>query len=318
MAHQMGILPVVATMGTALNSRHVQQLSRLVSRVILVFDSDAGGNTGVDRALEIFVSQNIQLSIASLPQGLDPYDLLVQQGADSFQSALTNSTDVLEFKLNQILAQEENNGLEGRRRAIDSVLAIIARGPRLTDRASQVKRELMVTRIGKRFGVKEETIWARLQELRTDRQDKEKPAGKPQTRKAPAAPHERELLQMLLADPHLVAEVSSRITPDQIHHPGLQQLLEGLYRLQAEGLEPSLDQLRTRIDNPPLIAKALEFQEIGKANTDRRNWLTKILDCFDQKREKERKQALTNKLVSANDHATAVELLRQLQDRRDG
>src|SRR5581483_388274 len=59
MAHQCGVANVVATMGTALNARHVTQLRRYAPKVVLVFDADAGGQTGVDRALEIFVSQDV-------------------------------------------------------------------------------------------------------------------------------------------------------------------------------------------------------------------------------------------------------------------
>src|SRR5258708_40118170 len=103
MAHQHGVGNVVATMGTALNAKHVYQLSRYVPRVVLVFDADAGGKTGVDRALEIFISQDVELSIATLPEGLDPCDLLVEQGAEPFKKALKNATDALDFKLNQLL-----------------------------------------------------------------------------------------------------------------------------------------------------------------------------------------------------------------------
>ena len=81
MAHQMGVGQVVATMGTALNARHVQQLRRFAPRVVLVFDADAGGDTGVDRALEMFASHDMDLAIATLPDGLDPCDLLVRARA---------------------------------------------------------------------------------------------------------------------------------------------------------------------------------------------------------------------------------------------
>src|SRR5205814_2679641 len=91
MAHQCGICQVVATMGTALNARHVAQLRRFVRQVVLVFDADEGGDKGVDRALEVFVSNDLDLKVATLPEGLDPCDLLVQKGAESFQSALTNA-----------------------------------------------------------------------------------------------------------------------------------------------------------------------------------------------------------------------------------
>src|SRR5262249_2625188 len=83
MAHQFGIPQVVATMGTALNTRHVQHLRRYAPRVVLVFDADAGGATGVERALEIFVSQKGGLAICTLPEGLDPLDRLLPTGAST-------------------------------------------------------------------------------------------------------------------------------------------------------------------------------------------------------------------------------------------
>ncbi|HEY7153786.1 MAG TPA: DNA primase, partial [Gemmataceae bacterium] len=103
MAHQMGVGQVVATMGTALNARHVQRMKHFAPRVVLVFDADAGGDTGVDRALEIFASHDVDLAIATLPEGLDPCDLLVRQGADAFRLVLEQAVDPLEFKLNQVL-----------------------------------------------------------------------------------------------------------------------------------------------------------------------------------------------------------------------
>jgi DNA primase len=88
MAHQQGVEEAVATMGTALTAQHVKHLKRLVPRVVLVYDADAGGDKGVDRALEIFASQEVDLAITTLPEGLDPCDLLVQQGPEPFRAAL--------------------------------------------------------------------------------------------------------------------------------------------------------------------------------------------------------------------------------------
>src|SRR5262249_35970788 len=138
MAHQVGIPEVVATMGTALNARHVAQLRRFVPRVVLVFDADAGGATGVDRALEVFVSQDVELKVAPLSPGLDPCDLLVQEGPEPLRAALTNAVDVLEFKLNSVLARAGAEGVEGRRKAVEEVLRVIALAPELPSRAGAV------------------------------------------------------------------------------------------------------------------------------------------------------------------------------------
>src|SRR5262249_41727531 len=161
--------------------------------------------------------------------------------------------------LNRVLSAESGSGVEGRRRAVDAVLRIIALAPDLSGEAGALKRQLMVTRIAQRLTLREETVWARLGELRNrlrrrgvrgarrsrpgDSEESDEP------RKAPALPEERELLEVLLAEPELVAVAITEVTPDQIQHPGLRRALEGLYRLQAAGEVPDLDRLRLQIDN---------------------------------------------------------------------
>ena len=282
MAHQMGILPVVAPMGTALTPRHVHKMRLFAPRVVLVFDADAGGNTGVDRALELFASLDAELAIATLPEGLDPCDLLVQQGPEAFRKVLDGAIDALEFKLNQVLAAEGAAGIEGKRRAVDAILRIIALAPRLPGQAGDMKTQLIVTRIARRLTLKEETVWARLEELRRERggeTNQRKPtAPEPgeAVRQAKAAPEERELLEVLLAAPALVPAARVEIAPEVIQHPGLRRLLQGLFDLVENGDEPTLDNLRPSLDSVPLESWALERQEMGSKNTEREAWLRQI------------------------------------------
>lgn len=321
MAHQMGVGQVVATMGTALNSRHVQQLRRFAPRVVLVFDADAGGTKGVDRALEIFASHDLDLAIATLPDGLDPCDLLVKDGADAFRAVLEGAVDALEFKLAQVLPQGGDAGVEERRRAVEAVLGIIALAPALPGQAGAVKAQLMVSRIAQRLALKEETIWARLQELRGRRRREEDErfargeTNAPGLNKAPAAKVESELLAVLLADPALVAVARDRVRPEDVHHPGLRTLLEGLYGLLAAGEQPTLDQLRAQLDKPELVAWAFLKQEEGNRIADRPACLRQIIDRLEERRLKLASQQLQDQLHATSDRETALELLRRLQDR---
>jgi DNA primase len=318
MAHQLGIGAVVATMGTALNARHVQQAKRFARRVVLVFDADAGGSSGVDRALEIFASHDVDLAIATLPEGLDPCDLLVQQGADAFRRVLESAVDALEFKLSQVLPRDGTLGVEDTRRAVDAVLGIIALAPPLPGKAGALKMQLMVNRIAHRLGLKEETVWARLRELR-ERKDSPPEAqarareNEPGQRSAKAAPLELELLQVLLAEPAFVDRAAAAIRPEDIAHPGLRKLLDGLYGLLAEGEPPTLDQLRPRLDSVALAAKALELQDTGRKHSDRSTWLRQILARFQERRLRPVTQELQTRLNAVRDPAAELELLRQLQ-----
>jgi DNA primase len=334
MAHQCGVPQVVATMGTALNARHVAQLRRYVPRVVLVYDADAGGLTGVDRALEIFVSQDVELAVATLPDGLDPCDLLVRPGGvDTFKLVLTSAVDALDFKLNRLL-EGGSPSIEATRRVIDEILAIMAAAPVLPSRSAQVKQELIVTRLAHRLGLRQETVWAQFGELKRDRQAKERqaakapaampaaarttqpPAGPPTTKNDPKFACELQLLDLLLAHPLLVGLAVPAIAPEKLTHTGLRRLLVELYAVHAAGFTPDMDLLRERLqDRPDLFEVAGRRRFVGQHMQDPEDWLARILRRFAEFDAEAEKRAVAEKLKSADDDE-AVELLRRLQGTR--
>jgi DNA primase len=326
MAHQMGAGNVVATMGTALTPRHVRQLRRYASRVVLVFDADEGGSTGVDRALELFVREDVELAIARLPAGLDPCDLLAAQGPEPFKAALGEAADALDYKLDQIL-RDSTGGVEAGRRAVEAVLGVLALVPDQAGPAAAMKRDLVLNRIAQRFGLTVEPLRARLDEVRRQARDRVD-AGRGRTEivemtakggSAQADPLERELLEVLLADPLLVAAAKVEILSREISHPGLRRLLEGMYTLYDEGSTPDLDSLRLRLADIPALADwALGAQEIGLKHSDRSGWLRQILQRFEERRAARQSRELRGKLNATMDHDAAVEQLRKLQQQSAG
>lgn len=316
MAHQCGIAQVVATMGTAVNDRHVRQIRRFVSRVVLVFDADAGGDTGVDRALALFSGHDMDLAIATLPVGLDPCDLLVRDGPDPFRRVLESAVDALEFALTKAVTREDVSTVEGARRVIDAVLGVLAQSRGMPGEAGTVKTQLMITRIARRLALREETVWARLEELRRSRRADERPDRDPppQRNAAPAPLEERQLLQVLLAEPALVSRAQAGLAAAELSHPGLRRLLEGLYLLQLTGRPPTLDELRAELDGSPLLNKAFELQAAGLEQPRREAILADLLTYFQARRDKSYKQRLHSQLQSADPQA-ALELLRRYQNR---
>jgi len=322
MAHQHGVTHVVATMGTALNEAHVRQLRRFVPRVVLVFDADAGGVTGVDRALEIFVGCDVELAIATLPEGLDPCDLLAAQGADALRRVLVGAGDALDFKLNQLL-ETSGNTVDGTKRVVDAILGVMALAPQLPGHAGQVKQELLLTRLAHRLGLRQETVWKRFEELRQAR--KKEPTRTPRERTGsqpaadaarakPARAVEKELMQILLAEPGLVGQAYVEVRPEEIEHPGLQQLLGGLYRLHEAAEEPTLDGLRDVIENAALIDWAIDQQEVGRNVADREGWFGDVLERFRAERVTLRRKQLMDRLRAATEDGERQRLLREIQD----
>ena len=138
---------------------------------------------------------------------------------------------------------------------------------------------------------------------------------------SPPAPEEKELLQVLLAEPALVRVSAAEIHPGQIQHPDVRELIQGLYDLQAEepGLaqvpaETAFDRLRGRLEQPRLAKLALEMREIGLQQPERETWLERIVEAFRRKHQVEpARQEIQNQLRAVGDHSSALEWFKRLQ-----
>ena len=71
---QSGLLPVVASMGTALTENQLRELGRLSRRLFLCFDSDAAGEDATLRGMELAAGQGFDVRVVALPPGKDPAD----------------------------------------------------------------------------------------------------------------------------------------------------------------------------------------------------------------------------------------------------
>ncbi len=333
MAHQCGVPQVVATMGTALNARHVRQLARFVKKVVLVFDADTAGDKAWHRGMEeLLLAPDVEVAVAKLPPGLDPCDLLVQTGGvETFQKALADAKDALDFRLDWLLEKHPAPNVETTRRIVDDILGTLSIADPARSVQTQVKRELIVTRLAQRLGLRQETVWARLSELRKERrlkqhegslvqfyaarltrEDGEETAPGPKA--GPAAAAEKQLVEILLADPGLVPKAAAAIAPDEITHSGLRRLLSELYRSQAAGAVPDLDWLREQlIDRPDLFEWAMKHQFIGQQMQEREQWLERLLRRFAEMKIKSEMRAYSSELKSTTDHEKKVELLRKMQ-----
>jgi len=86
-----GFEGTVAPMGTALTEDHVQMLWRMAEAPILCFDGDAAGQRAAERAAGLVLPLLVPgktVKIATLPEGVDPDDLIKAQGRQAFAEVL--------------------------------------------------------------------------------------------------------------------------------------------------------------------------------------------------------------------------------------
>ncbi|MEQ9459613.1 MAG: DNA primase [Phycisphaeraceae bacterium] len=152
-AHQAGRENVVATLGTALTPEHVKALRRFAERIVLVFDGDEAGQRAADRAVEAFLTEEVDTAVAILPGGQDPADLLAtSEGVETWDDLIARAPDALDFGLGRLAAEIDGvTTLTGRQKLAERYAEKIIRLG--LDRASATRRSLITGRIGQLLGL---------------------------------------------------------------------------------------------------------------------------------------------------------------------
>ncbi len=86
-----GFEGTVAPLGTALTEDHVQLLWRMNDGPILCFDGDSAGQRAAERTAGVvmpLLQPGKTVKIATLPEGLDPDDIIRQQGRNAFADVI--------------------------------------------------------------------------------------------------------------------------------------------------------------------------------------------------------------------------------------
>jgi DNA primase len=126
---QAGILPVVASCGTALTAQQTHLLRRFTSKVILSFDPDAAGQGAAARSCELLVAEGFDVNVAVLPSGDDPDGFVRKRGREAYLEQLRTSRPYLEYLLDRSAAEHDLASDEGRRQFLSVMLAVAARIP---------------------------------------------------------------------------------------------------------------------------------------------------------------------------------------------
>ncbi|MCR5504125.1 MAG: DNA primase [Elusimicrobiaceae bacterium] len=102
-AHQAGVANCVAPLGTSFNENHAKLLKRYTDTVTVLFDPDEAGQKASKRTALILLEQGFYVTVANLPEGLDPDEYIIKYGADSFKKITQTGKDIVTYQLDKFL-----------------------------------------------------------------------------------------------------------------------------------------------------------------------------------------------------------------------
>jgi DNA primase len=147
-----GLAGVVASMGTAFGRAQAEKLRRLAPRAVICYDGDSAGRNATRRAIPILLAAGIEVSVARMPAGLDPFDLYRESGARAVLTAIDEAPPFLEWLIEEI-AQGESP--QERSEKVNAILAILESIP------DRVLRYEYVRRLSAAASMPADVLWRR-------------------------------------------------------------------------------------------------------------------------------------------------------------
>ena len=290
---QAGVQNVVAPLGTAMTSDHVQIVRRIAKTVVLLFDGDAAGMNAALRTLDLFLNSGLTVNVMVLPKGDDPDTFIRRQGIEDFTELESHASPLLDFAVAACLDQHRDDSIAERVRRVDEVLHIIQKT------SNPVEKAEYIGLVSDRLGIPQPVLMERFPTLgsSSSRRVKEKTREPvPDLRGAvpKGSPEERDLIILLLHEklepPHI-----QQLQSHMFQEPAYRRIIE--MALGQVGDDGSLDfeAFRTEVFNHEHMAPVVTHLTLREAPFD--NASDHAKGCLDVLKRKQLKVALDDLIV---------------------
>lgn len=307
MAHQFGVSNVVSILGTAMTEQHVQILRRFADRIVLLFDPDTAGDLAVNRAVELFLTQPVEIVIASIPGKGDPDEFLLEHGAAAFEALLMNATDALSYKWKQLSQRFKSSSgdLTGQQKAVEEYMGMLA-AARGSGPVDQLRWGAAVTRVSRLTEIPIADLNRRFKISRTPtRRGPAQAEGRQEpTPSAPAGPRppmaqeraERQILGILLVEPRRWHEVQQHVRPEDFTDETRRRLAETYWAQQRDEGEPVFNEFLSLLTEPGLTELAVELVDEAESLSENDQTIQDALAYLQYARQRMEEEKVKAKL----------------------
>jgi len=328
MAHQFGVTNVVSPLGTAMTEQHVNLLRRFAKKIVLLFDADAAGNIAVDRSVELYLTKDVEIGIASLPDGVDPDEYLMQNGAAGFEKVISEARDVLSYTWSSMAKRfaDAKDDLTGQQKAVETYLSLLG-SARDAGPVDDMRWGAILARVSRLTDISIDDLHRRFRKKKATRPLVASVEGASEVAAEPANPSqdsgsvpkisfarelaERQMLGILLKEPHRWRKVGLVLHPEDFGDLKHRKLAEIYWQHQQDLGEPVFSEfigLLQSDSEKEMAAVLLELVDEMNAVEETLNGALSFMAEEKARREREKKLAEVRRM---SQEGAAPEALKQ-------
>ncbi len=158
-----GITNVIAGMGTALNEGQIKVIKKNTQKILVCYDGDEAGRKATAKNAPMLEAAGLEMKIVSLPQGMDPDEVIKAEGAEGFKKYVSEALTLIEYRLKLCREAYNLNTPDGRSRYLKA--AIVA----LADLQNQVDIDIYTNEVANTGKVLVANVTSELNKLKRER-----------------------------------------------------------------------------------------------------------------------------------------------------
>jgi len=240
-----GLARAVATCGTALGEDHFRIMKNFSQRMVLAYDADGAGQSAAASVYQWERQYEVDVLVARLPKGSDPADL-AQNDPEGLRAAISGAVPFLRFRLDRVLDGANQATAEGRARAAELAMEVLAEHP------SELVRDQYIMDVADKLHIEASMMRPRVAEMARNGVKRvianEPPDGQaPPPVRRPVMAMPRPGLEALRLRVHFSSDVKDRLISAYFRNEVQRDIFEGLSSDQP--ISDVIDQLQRRGDD---------------------------------------------------------------------
>ncbi len=280
-----------APLGTALTKAQVRALKGYAQEVIILFDGDAAGLKAAMRAVPIFLTEQVEAKICTLPKSHDPDTFLQEYSSEVLELELQKAVSLPEFLFKQ-LAEKHGLGLEGKAK-IAAELHNLAK--ELGD--NQLQKTVFIAHFSQKLGIPIDQLEKSSPPAPQPKQNQEQPERQNDPKYLPLK--QKQLLEFLIIFPEYLQKFMEAGIEDVVVSDVGGNILKHLQEFTRGG-DGSLDQLLDLAEGPEksFISRLL-VNSPSYSDEDREEIAAEKMAWLKKNRYTDLKEALTRQIKAA-------------------
>lgn len=154
----IGIVNVVATMGTAVTKYQLNLIQKLAPNITLMFDGDKAGEKATNAFIELANGNDSNIKVVRLEDNLDPDEYILTKGKDKMIYNLSHAQSVYDYKLS---SYKENIDFNDSKEVSNYINVMIKEFEKIDD---DIVREIEIKKLSESTNVSYDLIKSKLKD----------------------------------------------------------------------------------------------------------------------------------------------------------